>query len=187
MCLRRMFYRLDLVTPRGCCQRVSGGEYRSRSVGNGRVWYDRPTTSATLSTSVSAFTSPRLRHDHLDIFRCVLDFLIHFDCLTSFDLRIRSNSVHFFHSSVHPRSRLHPHRLHHYFTFHSGLKHRVATSLGEKKSRTFQGHSSTFSRLISSDVLLRCGHIKSNRINFVLLTVVTTQQVRWCTLAPLYA
>jgi len=41
---------------------------------------------------------------------------------------------------------------------------RVATSLGEKNSRTFQGHSSTFSRLISSDVLLRCGHIKSNRI-----------------------
>jgi len=25
-----------------------------------------------------------------------------------------------------------------------------------------------------SDLLLRCGHIKSNRINFVLLTVVTS-------------
>ena len=40
-------------------------------------------------------------------------------------------------------------------------------------SRTFKYVFKTY----FSDVLLRCGHIKSNRINFVLLTVVTTQEV----------
>ena len=52
------------------------------------------------------------------------------------------------------------------------ISNRVATSLGEKNSRTY------VFKTYFSDVLLRCGHIKSNRINFVLLTVVTTQQ--WC-------
>jgi len=59
----------------------------------------------------------------------------------------------------------------------------VATSLGEK----IQGLFKYVFKIYFSDVLRRCGHIKSNRINFVLLTVVTTQQVMWCTLAPRYA
>jgi len=49
----------------------------------------------------------------------------------------------------------------------------VATSLGEK----IQGLFKYVFNIYFSDVLRRCGHNKSNRINFVLLTVVTTQQV----------
>jgi len=53
----------------------------------------------------------------------------------------------------------------------------VTTSLGEKNSKTFQGLFKYVFKTYFNDVLLRCGHIKSNHINFVLLTVVTTQQV----------
>jgi len=56
---------------------------------------------------------------------------------------------------------------------HNEKLYRVATSLGEKIQGLFKDIFKTY----FNDVLLRCGHIKSNRINFVLLTVVTTQQV----------
>ena len=54
---------------------------------------------------------------------------------------------------------------------------RVATNLGEKKFKDFSRTFKYVFKTYFSDVLLRCGHIKSNRINFVLLTIVTTQQV----------
>jgi len=41
-----------------------------------------------------------------------------------------------------------------------GLINRVATSLGEKNSRTFQGHSSTFSRPISVTFYCDVGILK---------------------------
>jgi len=56
----------------------------------------------------------------------------------------------------------------------------VATIWVKKIQGLFKDFSRTFKYVFKtyfSDVLLRCGHIKSNRINFVLLTVVTTQQV----------
>jgi len=63
----------------------------------------------------------------------------------------------------------------------------MATSFGEKKFKDFSRTFKYVFKTYFSDVLLRCGHIKSNCINFVLLTVITTQQVMWCTLAPRYA
>ena len=51
---------------------------------------------------------------------------------------------------------------------------------GWKKFKDFSRTSKYVFKTYFSDVLLRCRHIKSNRINSVLLTVVTTQQVMWC-------
>jgi len=48
---------------------------------------------------------------------------------------------------------------------------------GRKKFKDFSRTFKYVFKTYFSDVLLRCGHIKSNRINFVLLTVVTTQEV----------
>ena len=49
--------------------------------------------------------------------------------------------------------------------------------MGEKKFKDFSRTFKYVFKTYFSDVLLQCGHIKSNLINFVLITVVTTQQV----------
>ena len=159
MCLRRMFYRLDLVTPRGCCQRVSGGEYRSRiaSATDACDTTDRPRPPLyplpfPLSRRQIAPRSSR----HISL-RSALSGSLR---LSHFDLRIRSNSVHFFHSSVHCHSRLHPHRLQHYFSFHSGLKHRVATSLGEKNQGLFKDIRVRFQDLFQATFYCDAGILK---------------------------
>ena len=175
------------MTPRGCCQRVSGGEYRSRiaSATDACDTTDRPRPPLyplpfPLSRRQIAPRSSR----HISLRSALSDSLRLPDFIRPADSFQFSALLPFFGPLPFPPAPSPPPAL---LLFSLRPKTQGGHKFGWKKSRTFQGHSSTFSRLISSDVLLRCGHIKSNRINFVLLTVVTTQQVMWCTLAPRYA